>query len=386
MPDEVTLDLRVAGGDPGDVPAADVLAGDAPPRYQLLGHLADGGMAELYFARVVGVAGVERHVVLKRILPEFARNPAFVEMFLDEARLAAQLHHANIAQVFDVGQLLDSYFFTMEYVHGETARELLRRCAALGRPIPLEVALTIVAGAAAGLHYAHEKRSPDRRPLHIVHRDVSPSNLIVGYDGVVKLVDFGIAKAALRGTGPETTSGTVKGKVAYMSPEQCRGAALDRRSDIFALGIVLFELATGARLFKHESDYETMEQIVHGTPPQPSARRPELPRRLDRIVARALAKAPEDRYQTAAELLDDVERLARDAGLALSPTALGRFVRDVFGDKPEPWFELRAAAEPSESNARALPPGPARPTTGDAAGTRTGAAGELASADRKSVV
>jgi serine/threonine-protein kinase len=224
---------------------------DGAPRYQLLGYLASGGMAELYFARVVGLAGFERHVVLKRIVAHHARDPEFVAMFLDEARLAAQLHHPNIAQVFDIGRMVDSYFFTMEYIHGESARALFRRCVAQQRTMPLHLVLTVVAGAAAGLHYAHEKRSPDEVPLAIVHRDVSPSNVMIGFDGAVKVVDFGIARAVTRSV--ETRSGVVRGKLGYMAPEQCKGEPLDRRCDVFALGIMLFELATMTRLYEAEA-------------------------------------------------------------------------------------------------------------------------------------
>ena len=190
-----------------------------------------GGMAEIFLARGASSAGVERYVVLKRVLRHRASDPHFVQMFLDEARLAAQLQHPNIAQVYDIGKLGDSFFFTMEYVHGETVRTLLQRSHALRRTIPIGSVLSIIAGSAAGLHHAHERKSMDGRPLGIVHRDVSPSNLMVSYEGTVKVVDFGVAKAEHRST--ETQSGTVKGKITYMSPEQCKGVELDRRSDLF---------------------------------------------------------------------------------------------------------------------------------------------------------
>ncbi|MBK7070679.1 MAG: protein kinase [Myxococcales bacterium] len=318
-------------------------AGAASNQYQILGHLATGGMAELYLARAVGIAGFERYVVLKRIMAEHARNHRFVTMFLDEARLAAQLHHPNIAQVYDIGRVSDSYFFTMEYVHGENVRDVLQRVAALKRQIPIEVTLTVIAGAAAGLHYAHDKRGINRQPLGIVHRDVSPSNLMVAYEGAVKLVDFGIAKASHRMT--ETRSGAVKGKVAYMSPEQCTGHPLDRRSDVFSLGIVLFEMATMTRLFKHLTDFETMSHIVNHPVPSPSARRADLPRELEQIILKALAKKPDDRYQTAGELLEAIEQFASRERLALSNMGLSRYVRDLFGERPEPWYELEAAGE-----------------------------------------
>ncbi len=330
--------------------------GDGTPRYQLLGYLASGGMAELYFARVVGLAGFERHVVLKRIVAHHARDPEFVAMFLDEARLAAQLHHPNIAQVFDIGRMVDAYFFTMEYVHGESARALFRRCVAQQRTMPLHLVLTVVAGAAGGLHYAHEKRSPDEVPLAIVHRDVSPSNVMIGFDGAVKVVDFGIARAVTRSV--ETRSGVVRGKLGYMAPEQCKGEPLDRRCDVFALGIMLFELATMTRLYEADSEHGIIEALAH-EPPAPSARRPGLPPALDAIVARALARRPEDRYQTAAELILDLEQLAAQEGRPMSALALGAFMRDVFGPRPEPWAELRAAAEATGSgDRRASAPAP----------------------------
>src|SRR5207253_1515920 len=219
---------------------------------------------------------------LKKVLAEHARDPRFVSMFLDEARLAAQLHHHNIAQVYDIGEEDGAYFFAMEYVHGEDVRGLMRKLATVGKHAPIEHVLAIIAGAAAGLAYAHDKRGADRRPLGLVHRDVSPSNLLVAYDGAVKLVDFGIAKAATRSS--ETRSGTLKGKVAYMSPEQCLGKPIDRRSDVFSLGVVLYELTTLTRLFKFENDYTTMHQIVTGTVPPPSKRRGDYPSGLEPIV------------------------------------------------------------------------------------------------------
>jgi len=324
-------------------PAGQRSAGAASNQYQVLGHLATGGMAELYLARSVGLAGFERYVVLKRIMAEHSRNHRFVTMFLDEARLAAQLHHPNIAQVHDIGRVGDTYFFTMEYVHGENVRDLLQRVAALKRQIPIEHTLAVIGGAAAGLHYAHDKRGIDRQPLHIVHRDVSPSNLMVAYEGAVKLVDFGIAKAATRMT--ETRSGAVKGKVAYMSPEQCTGGALDRRSDIFSLGIILWEMLTMSRLFKHATDFETMSAIVNGPVAPPSSKRPEIPAALDQIVLRALAKHPDDRYQSAGELLAAIEGFAERERLSMSSMALARYLRDLFGERPEPWYEIEAAGE-----------------------------------------
>ncbi len=305
-------------------------------RYQVLSHLATGGMAEIYLARATGLEGFERYVVVKCIKPEHARDDRFVRMFIDEARLSAQLHHQNIAQVYDIGQEGGAFYFAMEYVHGENVRELLHAVALRKGRIPLEHALTIVAGAAAGLHYAHEARNSERRPLDIVHRDVSPSNIIVTYDGAVKVVDFGIAKAAVRMT--ETQSGSLKGKIAYMSPEQCRGDVVDRRSDVFALGIVLYELTTITRLFKGDNDYVTMHKIVTGDIPPPSTIRADYPPALEAIVMRALALDAIDRYPTVGAMLDELVAFSTEHRLAISPIGLQRYLREQFGAKPEPWL------------------------------------------------
>jgi serine/threonine protein kinase len=306
-------------------------------RYQLVKHLAQGGMADVLLARTNGIEGFERHVVLKRIREDQARDARYVEMFLDEARLAAMLHHHNVVQVNDIGQENGEYFFAMEYVHGEDVRALLSRISERSGQLPLEHVLAIVCAAAAGLHHAHEQRGPDRKLLGIVHRDVSPMNILIGYDGGVKVADFGIAKAAHRTT--ETRSGTLKGKVAYMSPEQCVGEAVDRRSDVFSLGIVLYELLTVRRLFKAENDFLTMTAIVLGYIPPPSKFRRDLPPELEAIVFKALANKPEDRYATAQELRLALEHLAAKLQLAMSSTGLADYMKQVFGYRPEPWLD-----------------------------------------------
>jgi serine/threonine protein kinase len=332
----------LTGADPGRhavvVGAASPQEGTTSNRYAILGRIATGGMAEIFLARATSLAGVERYVVLKRILPERTRDPVFVRMFLDEARLAAQLQHPNIAQVHDIGRLGDSYFFTMEYVHGEDLRAILQRLAALRRLPPIQHALLIASGAAAALHHAHERAAPDRRPLGIVHRDVSPSNVMVSFEGAVKLVDFGVAKASQRQA--ETRTGTVKGKIAYLSPEQCKGGAIDRRSDIFSLGIVVYELLTCSRLWKRETDFATMTAIVNEDAPPPSRVRPEITPELDQVVLTALARDPEQRFASAGLMLEALEAAAEHAGKTMSAHALGRFLRELFGERPEPWMEL----------------------------------------------
>ncbi|HEX3764963.1 MAG TPA: serine/threonine-protein kinase [Kofleriaceae bacterium] len=320
--------------------------GSTANSYQILAKLASGGMAEIFLARAEGVAGVERYCVLKRILRDRASDVQFVQMFLDEARLAAQLQHPNIAQVYDIGKLGDSFFFTMEYVHGETVRALLHRAVELRRKLPIPCVLTIVAGAAAGLHHAHVRVGVDGRALGIVHRDVSPSNLMASYEGSVKLVDFGVAKASDR--AHETKSGTVKGKISYLSPEQCRGKRVDRRSDLFSLGICLWEMLTAERLYRRASDFENMNAIASEPPPPPSSRRADIPPEIDALVLRLLAKDPDARCQTADEVVDAIETLAARTSSMLSASALGRLVRELFGPRPEPWLELERLHRPGE--------------------------------------
>jgi serine/threonine-protein kinase len=300
-------------------------------------------MAEVLLARMTGIEGFERHVVVKRILAQTARDGRYVAMFLDEARLAASLHHHNIVQVIDVGEADGEYFFAMEYVHGRDLRDLLRHLARTEQLPPLEHAIAIATAVASALHHAHEMCGPDRKPLNLVHRDVSPANILVGYDGHVKVADFGIAKAIARRA--DTEVGALKGKIAYMAPEQCRGQPVDRRGDVFSLGIVLFELLVVRRLFRGDSDYDTMRAIVSGDVPKPSSLRRDLPAALDAILLRALATAPNDRYQTADELRVALEDLATIAGLRSSPSALGDYMVARFGLPPLPWL-AEPLAEP----------------------------------------
>ena len=325
-------------------------------RYEVVKHLAHGGMAEVSLARATGIEGFERHVVIKRIRPDQARDKSHVQMFLEEARLAATLHHQNIVQVHDIGAEQGEYFFVMEYVHGEDVRRLLTETNQRGERIPLEHVLTIITAAAAGLHHAHEQCGPSCVPLGIVHRDVSPDNILVGYDGSVKVADFGIAKAAHRAL--ETESGVLKGKVSYMSPEQCVGLEVDRRSDVFALGIVLYECITGRRLFKDDNDFLTMTAIVQSKIPPPSTVWPEIPAALEAIVMKALSLSPGDRYATADQMRLALEEFAAKIGLRASVTALADYMKARFGRRREPWLvdesdpEIEILLDPSRSSAR----------------------------------
>jgi tRNA A-37 threonylcarbamoyl transferase component Bud32 len=309
-------------------------------RYEILRRLGEGGMAEIYLARVVGLEGFEKLVVVKR-LPSWAlENRELVDMFLHEARLAALLQHQNVVQVFDVGIVEDSYFFSMEFVHGQDASRILRAARQQERTIPLDVALTVVRDVAAGLHYAHEKPDAGGHPLGIIHRDVSPSNVLVSYDGMVKLADFGIAKA--RSRDHETRHGTLKGKIAYMSPEQCRAQPLDRRSDLFSLGVVLWELTTGQRLFTGPSDFDILERIVHQPAPPPSSVRADYPPALEALVRRALERDRAARPATAEQIQLELEAFALGAGMTLSTVRVARFMGQLFQDEITAWQSAQA--------------------------------------------
>ncbi|MBA3394757.1 MAG: serine/threonine protein kinase [Deltaproteobacteria bacterium] len=312
------------------------IAGTKLGRYTLLKQLATGGTTEVLLARASGMHSFEHHVVIKRLTAQPHQDPQVLDMFLDEARVAASLHHHHIVQVHDIGREGEDYFFAMEYVHGEDLRKLLLRALRDGIPIPLDQIVTIVLAVAAALHHAHEQKAPDGKPLNIVHRDVSPANILVGYDGNVKVVDFGIAKAALRTS--QTRSGTLRGKVAYMAPEQCMGKKIDRRSDVFALGIVLYELCTSRRLFKATTDFLTMNAVVNGKFPPPTKFRPDLPAGLEQIILEALAPPPDTRFQTAEEMGLALEAYAAAAGIRMSTTALADYMVKLFGTRPEPWL------------------------------------------------
>jgi len=310
-------------------------------KYQLIRRLAVGGMAEIYLAQASGLEGFEKLVVLKRILPQHALDPQLRRMFLDEARLMATLTHPHITQVYDVGAEGDAPFFAMEYVHGANLREIMNaagRAAGLEHQplaIPLTHAIGILAAAAAGLHFAHEQIGSKGEPLHIVHRDVSPSNVLVTYGGSVKVSDFGIAKWSSQRT--QTQEGALKGKFAYMSPEQCRGQPLDRRSDVFALGTLLYELTTGQPPFRAASDYEILNRIVNGELPAPVLADGPYPAELERIVRRALALLPDHRYPTAQALQLDLEAFARTHGLVLSTVGLGEYMHALFAQRIADW-------------------------------------------------
>jgi serine/threonine protein kinase len=332
----------------GKTVPADVSAGFRLGKYEIVRRLAAGGMAEIFLARVSGLSGFQKMVVIKRILPQLATKHDFVEMFLDEARIAATLQHPNVVQMYDVGVVDGNYFIAMEYLHGEDVRSIMKALYKREGKLPLEQALNVVIGLASGLHYAHEKVGFDGRPLNIIHRDVTPQNVIVTYEGGVKLLDFGIAKASNR--FGETRFGTLKGKVPYMSPEQCRGEPLDRRSDIFSLGIMLYELTLGKRLYKGHSDFEVLKQIVEGTVIKPSEIDPNYDPRLEQIVLKGLEKDRDKRYQTARALQSDLETLVREERLYVSAISLQGFMEHLFGQKIEAWRDAQAQGKSLEKH------------------------------------
>ncbi len=313
-------------------------------KYEILRKLATGGMAEIYLARARGTAGFEKLVVLKRILPNVAEDPTFVQMFLDEARLAASLQHPNIADVYDVGEDKGAYFFTMEFIHGQDTRSIRHALREKGEQIPLAIALSIVHGIASALDYAHGRTGPDGKKLGLVHRDVSSSNVLVSYDGAVKLVDFGIARATV--SQHKTQTGTLKGKIPYMSPEQCKGLPLDNRSDLFSLGVLLYELTVGKRPFRGDSEFAIMDGIVYKGAQRPSEVVQGYPAGLEAIVMKLLERAPSQRYSSAEELIHDLDQFLTQNHLWVSAKQLGKYMRGVFADRMQAMEEAERAGVP----------------------------------------
>jgi serine/threonine protein kinase len=293
-------------------------------RYDVDELLARGGMGEVYRGRLVAEHGFVRPIVIKLIRTELLADERAALMFIDEARMAAGLHHRNVLQIVDFDRFEGGAFLVTELVEGCDLRVFLQHIRAVPR---YDIALTIITELATGLHAAHEATAADGAPLNLVHRDVSPSNVLLGRLGEIKLSDFGVAKARMRSY--HTVSGTIKGKAPYMAPEQILGEPVDRRADVFSLGVLLFEVTTRTRLYSASADVNAMKQIIGGDVPDPAERRPGYPPELARIVRKALARNPDARYATAQDMVDDLDALARERKWNLSCSAVGDLVRAV---------------------------------------------------------
>ena len=302
-------------------------------KYYLLELINIGGMAEVFKAKMFGVEGFEKIVAIKRILPEVAEDAEFIKMFVDEAKIAVKLQHPNVVQIFELGKIEDSYFIAMELINGKDLKTIRKRLKRVDLLMPVEQSAYIISQVCDGLDYAHRKTDEKMNPLNIVHRDISPQNMIVSYEGTVKLIDFGIAKAKSKST--KTQVGMLKGKFSYMSPEQVSGQPIDRRSDIFSLGVVFFEMLTGKRLFLGKNDVETLEKIRKAEVLPPSVFNSDVPPELDRIVLKALAKDREDRYQWASEFSEDLKKFSYSSGKSFSRQDMMNFMSEFFADELE---------------------------------------------------
>ncbi len=328
-----TQRIPMFNDEPGDQP------GERFGQYTLLERIAVGGMAEVWKARMRGVEGFQKTVAIKRILPHMTGNAEFVGMFIDEAKLAAQLTHPNIVHIYDLGKMGRDYYIAMEYVDGKDLRSLLNAARHQGMPVPLGLSLLIAARVASALDYAHRKRDFEDREMGLVHRDVSPQNVLLTYEGDVKLCDFGIAKAVSK-VG-QTQIGALKGKLQYMSPEQAWGRPVDARSDLFSLGSVLFEMVTGERQFTGDSEISVLEAVRQGRTRTPRQVDPSIPREVDEIAARALAIDPKDRFQSAGEMKQRLEAALASLSPSTGQTDLALFIQRAL--EPEP-----AVPEPIE--------------------------------------
>ena len=332
-------------------------------KYYLLELINVGGMAEVFKAKMFGVEGFEKIVAIKRILPEVAEDADFIKMFIDEAKIAVKLQHPNVVQIFELGKIDGSYFIAMELINGKDIKTIRKRLKRVDLLMPVEQSAYIISQVCEGLDYAHRKTDEKMNPLNIVHRDISPQNMIVSYEGTVKLIDFGIAKAKSKST--KTQVGMLKGKFSYMSPEQVSGQPIDRRSDIFSLGVVFFEMLTGKRLFLGKNDVETLEKIRKAEVLPPSVFNSAVPPELDRIVMKALAKDREERYQWASEFAEDLKKFSYSSGKIFTRQDMMNFMSEFFADELEEEtakleeyqkikkpteMPLREAAQPARGN------------------------------------
>lgn len=300
-------------------------------KYQILERVAQGGMAEIYKARMEGIGGFNRLFAIKRILPNLSQNKEYIDLLVDEAKVAGLLSHANIVQILDLGEVSGQYYVAMEYVNGRDLGRVLARCNKRGITLPVPHSVFILIEVLKGLEYAHNRqimRGKTPMPLDIVHRDVSPSNVLVSFQGEVKLTDFGIAKARVKAL--ETVSGVIKGKFDYLSPEQARGQHLDPRTDLFAAGVLLYEMLCGTHPFRQQGDLKTIAKIKSGVYTAPTIANPDVPYSLELVLNRALALDPNERYQSATEFKEALTKFFHDAGFIFSHSTLAAFLKGLF--------------------------------------------------------
>ncbi len=323
-------------------------------RYAVIAPIASGGMATIHLGRMLGAGGFSRHVAIKRLHPHFASDPDFVSMLLDEGRMAARIAHPNVVATLDVVRTPDDLFLVMEYVEGVSLAFVLRALRATGGSIPTPIAIAIAVGTLHGLHAAHEARDSEGAPLDLVHRDVSPQNVLLAADGVPRVADFGIAKAA--GRTHFTRDGEIKGKVPYMAPEQLRAGELDRRVDIWAAGVVLYEMLAGARPFRGEGN-QMIGEILYGKVPSITDERPDAPVELEAVLRRALARFPEGRFATAREMAQELERALRPA----SASEVGTWIEQLARAELQARTELVGDLERRATECIILETGPGQP-------------------------
>ncbi|MEC7519133.1 MAG: protein kinase [Myxococcota bacterium] len=353
-------------------------------KYLLLDRIAVGGMAEVYTAKSFGIEGFEKFIAIKRILPTMAEDDDFISMFIDEAKIAGHLTHANIVPIYELGKIGESHYIAMEYVWGKDLLQIMNRFRRMRRHMPPVMAAWIASKMLEGLDYAHRKRDRHGRPMGIIHRDVSPQNVLVSYEGQVKLIDFGIAKAASRNT--KTQAGVLKGKFGYMSPEQVRGLPIDHRSDIFAVGTCLHEMLTGERLFVGESDFSTLEKVRNADVVPPSRSVQEMPPELEEIVLKALTREPDDRWQSAGEMQEELQRFIALSRPPFGTSKLNTWMRTAFAPEiakekgrldsynnvshpgvpsaPQPRMPELGSTSPANPVAKQAPPPPPPPGAG----------------------
>lgn len=352
-------DVRAKLGSAADVTE---IIGTKLDRFELIAELASGGMGTVFLARLGGAGGFQRLYAIKRLHEHLARHSEFIEMFLDEARLAARIHHPNVVPILEIGTTDAGHYLVMEYVEGDTAGHLFHAASQEKKPIPPRVAVRIVLDVLAGLHAAHEGTDDEGRLLEVVHRDVSPHNILVSIDGVARITDFGIARAASRLA--VTRTGQLKGKIAYMAPEQARSETIDRRADVFAMGICLWEMLAGRRLFKADAESETLNRLLYEPIPDVDRVNPAIPRELADVCARALMRDLSKRYATAADFSDALETAARSLDLLGSHREVAACVADVLGtDLSERRADLRAWIADTERRSL-LPPADSGPDAG----------------------